>query len=119
MSLPNPLLSPSTQYRLKYLSLFGYDLIPGRSASRQEERQEGKANEKNEEKEGVKAQRAKPPTTTRAIDAFIEEEDQKQKQKKKKDIGKGAPNTATMDHSVASYDPYGSYGGPILKPQPV
>ena len=36
------------------------------------------------ERKGIKAQRAKPPTLTRAIGALIEDENQNEKQKKKK-----------------------------------
>ena len=53
-------------------------------------------------------QRAKPSTPTLAVDALIGEEEQNAKQEeeqKKQGVGS----------SYASYDPHGSYGGPILK----
>ena len=54
-------------------------------------------------------QRAKPPTPTRAIDALIGDEEQNEEQNKER-----TPNPATLDHSVASYNPQGSWGEPIL-----
>ena len=60
------------------------------------------------------------PTPSRAIDAFIGNEEhngEQKKEKKRKKQGPG-PNPATLDHSVASYDPHLSYGTPIPNPTP-
>ena len=67
---------------------------------------------------GIKRQRTKPPTPTGAINVLIGDEERKGKQtKKEKERNRERdPNPATLDHLVASYDPHGSYGGPILKP---
>ena len=72
--------------------------------------------EKSEEKKGVEVQKGKPPAPTRAINALIGEEEQNEKQKKeqKERNRERAPNPAALDYSVASYDPQGSYGEPIL-----
>ena len=41
----------------------------------------------------------------------------KEKEEQKKETGSRAP-TSYLDHLVASYDPHGSYRGPILNPPP-
>ena len=56
----------------------------------------------------IKAQRTKPPTPTRAIDALIGEEEQNGKEKQE-----NGPNLATMDNLVVSYVPHQSYGSSI------
>ena len=69
------------------------------------------------EKKGFE-QRAKPSTPTQAIDARRGEEEKyrKQKEEQKKETESG-PQPSYLDHSVDSYDPYGSYGElvPIIK----
>ena len=59
-------------------------------------------------------QRAKSLTPTRAIDALKGEEERKTEEKETN--RERDPNPVALDHLVASYDPYGSYGGPILNP---
>ena len=79
---------------------------------RQERRQEGK-NEKT--KERYESQRVRPRTPSRVIDALIGDEEQtgkKEREKRKKK--ERHPNPATLEPSVASYDPQGSYGEPIF-----
>ena len=44
-----------------------------------------------------------------------EEKNRKRKEEQKKKHGAG-PQPSYLDHSVASYDPHGSYGEHILKP---
>ena len=51
-------------------------------------------------------------TPTREIHALIEEEKQNGKQENK-NKNEQFSNSATLDHSVVSYDVQGSYGGPI------
>ena len=68
-------------------------------------------------KKRSKGQRAKPSTPTQAICALIGEEEQNGNQKKKKNKERG-PNPAILDPLVASYNPHGPYGGPILKHPP-
>ena len=79
----------------------------------EERRKKGRKSEKREKKKEGKVQ-VKPTTSTRPIDALIGDEEQKGKQKKEQ---KGrnreqVPSPVTMDHSVVSYDPQGSYGKP-------
>ena len=66
-------------------------------------------------KKKIKGQRAKTPTPTQVIYALIGDEEQSNgKQKKEKETNKEQdPNQSTLDHSVTSYDPQGSYGEPI------
>ena len=59
-------------------------------------------------RKGIKALRVKHPTPSREIDALIGEEEQNGKEKRTK------RNPATLDHSVAFYDPQGSYWEPFL-----
>ena len=67
-------------------------------------------------KKNESRQKAKPSTPTQAIDAHMGEEEKSRKQKEEQKKKKGAdPQPSYLDHLVASYDPYGSYGGPILK----
>ena len=69
-------------------------------------------------RKGIEAQRVKsPPTQSWAIDALIGDEEQSGKQRKeqKERNRDQTPNPSTLGHLVASYDPYGSYGGPIVK----
>ena len=51
-----------------------------------------------------------------ATDELIgdEERNGNQKKEKKERNRERVPNPATLDNSVAFYDPYASYGGPIL-----
>ena len=63
-------------------------------------------------KKGCKGQRMEPPTPTRAMNAFIGNEEQNGKQKEKQGMG------PTLDHMLGSYSPHGSYSEPILKPPP-
>ena len=57
--------------------------------------------------------KAKPSTPTEASDVRMGEEEKNQKEEEKKET------ESYLDHSVTSYDPYGSIGGLILKsPQP-
>ena len=58
-------------------------------------------------RKGIEAQRVKTPS--RAIDALIGDEKQKKEQKERN--REEAPNLATLNHLVTSYDPHGSYGG--------
>ena len=51
---------------------------------RQGKREEGKTIERVNERKGIEALRTKHPTTSRAIDALIEEEEQNVKQKRTK-----------------------------------
>ena len=44
-------------------------------------------------RKGIKAQRTKPPTPTRAIDALIGDEEKNEKQKKKKEEARSGPLT--------------------------
>ena len=53
----------------------------------------------------------KPLTHTQAINALIGDEYQTVKKKRKTER---AFNPATLDHSVAFYDPHGSYGEVIV-----
>ena len=55
-------------------------------------------------RKGIEARRVKPPTPSRVSDALIGDEEQEGKRKKKTE---GVLNPATLDHSVASYDPQG------------
>ena len=55
----------------------------------------------------------KPPTPAWVIYALIGVEEQKGKRKKEKKKKGADPNSATLDHLVASDDPHGSYGGLI------
>ena len=57
------------------------------------------------------------PTPTRAIDTLIRDEEQtgKKEEKQKERNRELASNPSSLDYSVVSYDPQGSYGGPILK----
>ena len=64
-------------------------------------------------KKGIEVQ-LKSRTSTRAMDAQIGNWSKKKKKKKKQ----RAPNPATLDHSVASYDPQGLHGKPILLTSP-
>ena len=66
------------------------------------------------EKKGIEVQREKLPAPSQAIDALIGDEEQNGNQEKERNRDRDH-NSATLDHSVASYDPHGSYGGPILK----
>ena len=50
----------------------------------QGKKQEGKTSEKNEEKKGIEAQRAKNPTPSRATDELIGDEEQNGKKKRTK-----------------------------------
>ena len=61
-------------------------------------------------------QRAKPCTPTSAIDALIGEEEQTggERREKKERNRERVSNPPTLDPSVSSYDPQGSYGEPIL-----
>ena len=68
----------------------------------------GRRTEKIEQKK-IEAQRAKPRTPIPATDALIGDEGQTGKRNKEL---VSTPNT--LDPSVASYDPQGSYGEPIL-----
>ena len=43
------------------------------------------------ERKGIEAQRAKPPTPTRAIDALRGDIEQNEKEKKKRETGRGTP----------------------------
>ena len=60
------------------------------------------------ERKGIETQRAKPPTSARAIDPLIGDKEQKERNRVR------APNAATLDTSVPSYDPHGTHGEPIL-----
>ena len=53
----------------------------------------------------------------KVIVALIEDKKKNNgKQKEEKERNKErAPNPATLDYSVASYEPHGSYGGPFMK----
>ena len=58
--------------------------------------------------------RHKPPTTARAIDVLIGDEEQIGKEKKaKKKNGERVPNTAGLNYWVGAYDPHESYDGLI------
>ena len=67
---------------------------------REREREEGKTSEMNEEERDRGTEN----------DAFIGDEEQRKTEQRKK----LEPNPATLDHSVASYDPQESYGEPIF-----
>ena len=71
-------------------------------------------------KKGSKRQRAKPLTSTHAIDALIRNEEQVEKQKKeeKEKNRERDTNPVTVDHFVTDYKPHGSYGDPVLKSTP-
>ena len=62
-------------------------------------------------------QRVKPSTPTQGIDARMGEEEKDRKPNKGKKQG-ADPKPSYLDRFFASYDPHGSYGGPILKPKP-
>ena len=102
---------------LSYISLSDKYLIPlprGRRATMPRKETRRKEQRKNES-----GQRVKLSTPTQAIDARMGEEEKNRKQKgeQKKETGSGPPAQLPRP-SVASYDPYGSYGGPTLKPTP-
>ena len=78
---------------------------------RQERREEGKM----EEREESRHRGRKPRTPTPAIHALIGGEEQTGKRERN---GKRVSNPATLDSSVASYDPQGSYGKSILVKPP-
>ena len=79
-------------------------------------RKEARKKDKGGERRNGKGE---PPTPTRANDAFIGDKEQIEKQKeKKKETGHRATNPATLDPSVASYDPQGSHGETILLEPP-
>ena len=71
---------------------------------RKQERKVGRV----KKRKGIEAQMVKHPTKSRGTDALIggEEQNGKQKREKKKQGEGPQPN-------YCSYDPYGSYGGPI------
>ena len=60
---------------------------------------------------GIKGQRMKPHTPTQATDAFIEKKNRRKTEERNREWD---PNPATLDHSVTSYNPHGSYGEPIF-----
>ena len=63
-------------------------------------------------RKGIEAQGVKPPIPFRVNYALIGDEEQNRKQKKDK---QGAdPQPSYMDHSVASYNLHGLYGGSFL-----
>ena len=67
--------------------------------------QEGKKSEKNEEKERDRGTEGETPTPSRTTVALIGDEEQNGKQERKKERNKErAPNPATLDHTVATYD---------------
>ena len=86
------------------------------SNQRRGKREEGRTSEKSEEKE--RDQGAEGETLySRPSDRYVKrgkvterktEEEQKERNRKR------APNPATPDHLVASYDPHGSYSGPLF-----
>ena len=90
----------------------------GRRAStlNEREKKEDKWEELRRRKES--GQRARLPTPTREIDALIEDEEQNGKEKieEKERNNERNPNSGTLNHLVAFYDPHGSYGGVIPKP---
>ena len=75
---------------------------------------------KAKKRKGIKAQRVKPSTKVWVTDALRGEKEQngKQKENKRKETGSGSPSWLPPDHLVASYDPHGSYIGPILTAPP-
>ena len=67
-------------------------------------------------REGIEVERVKPSAPTQVIGALKEEEEQneyRKKEQKERNKEQGS-NPATLDHSVASYDPQGSTSEPIL-----
>ena len=67
---------------------------------------------KDKEEEQRKGKRPRHPTPARIIDALVgDEQNGREKQEKNKEQN---PNPATLDPSVASYNPQGSHGQPIL-----
>ena len=68
---------------------------------------------RGKKRKGVEAQRVRSPTSIRAIDALIGDEEQNGKESKEK-----KKETATLDLSFASYDPQGSHVEPILLTAP-
>ena len=54
-------------------------------------------------------------TPAQAFDARMGEEEEKRNQKEEQKKETGRPQPIYLDHLVASYDPHGLYGGPILK----
>ena len=74
---------------------------------------------RTKKRKGIESQRVKPSTQSQAIYANIGNEEHNGKQKKnKKKKTEWVLNPPTPDHLVTSYDPHGSYSGPILKPPP-
>ena len=76
---------------------------------RQERRQEGKNNGGRRAKEkGIDVQRVKPLSPTQAIDALIGDVEKTGKKREQRKKPGPASNPATLDHSVAFYDPHDS-----------
>ena len=75
-----------------------------------------KESRRKERRKNGSGQKAKPSTPTQAIDAHMGEEKRNRKQKEEQKKKQGADlQSSYLGKSVASYGPYGSYGGPILK----
>ena len=58
-------------------------------------------------RKGIEAPRVKHPTPSQAIDTIKGEEERNGREKKNRER---VPNPVNLDHSVAYYDPQGSYG---------
>ena len=63
---------------------------------------------RRKKKKGIEAQRARSPTQTQAIDALKWDEEQNEKREERN--REWVPNLATLDPSVASYDPQEPHG---------
>ena len=77
----------------------------------QEKRQEGKNEEKMDRNRGWNH----PPQHRQLMHVWGKKKRTENKEKQKKETG-SCPQPSYLDYLVASDDPHGSYGGPILKP---
>ena len=76
-------------------------------------RRKEQRSEKIEKKKGSRY-RGRNPTSIPVNDALIGEEEQTGKKEREQRNRKQVSNSTTLDPSVASYDPQGSYGEPIF-----
>ena len=81
-----------------------------------EKEKKEKQGKRAKKRKGTEAKRTKLLPPSRAIDALTgdDEQNRKPKKEKKERNGERAPNPATLDYLVASYDPYGLYGRAIV-----